>query len=280
MFGFVVLLCTVLLMYSSGLERIGIDNVPEQKATIADNEQLTNIPAHTTQADNIEMSTSMPVIGRLQSRTNRSEGRPPGYLFFKHIRKAGGTSVRSYIAKVLWHLQEQASSKIVPRFFEQEFGTMDRNCPRIDPRWNRTLSIIVMRNPLERHISEFFYSGPGSKGELATLYKQGRKARKFTDRFFDLVQRELPGWIESGNDIAQARKSTLTRSFVNHYQTLALAGKTDNVPSRPSAATKCQNAPKPTGNHNCQRECMHGINEGCSKCRGGCVVGPCMYGQG
>ena len=106
---------------------------------------------------------------------------------------------------------------------------------------NRTLSIIVMRNPLERHISEFFYNGPGNKGELATLYRQGRKAHKFADRFFDLVQQKLPGWVETGLKITQTHKSALTRSFVNHYQTVALAGKTDSVPSRPSTVTKCQN---------------------------------------
>ena len=226
-----------------------------------------------------------PLIGRLLSRMRRDE-RAPGYqhLFFKHIRKAGGTSMYSYLAKVLLHIQGQASRDNTnpPLLYTtQEFGAMDRNCPQIDPRWNRTLSIIAMRHPVERQLSEFFYSGPGKPSrskELPELYLRGLQSGNFTPRFFDLVRQENPLWIEAG---AVYNPNNLGRRFVPHFQTVALAGNAINVPSTDITIKRSKCQPYVIGEKN--RKPFPVKNEKCKdnkECRGGCDKGPCQYGGG
>ena len=160
-----------------------------------------------------------------QNHSVRSIGR--NYLFFKHIRKAGGTSMRKYLfdaiqdhqetmqrqtfleehpvhsgnvsrrfqffvhnnpnAKLLqlqpFYLEKEKavildfvsrSSNVTehPRtmkvrnsedyqevhYAEQEFTSMDSMCFKVDPKWNTSLSVIVVRHPIERLFSDMFYS--------------------------------------------------------------------------------------------------------------------------
>ena len=134
-----------------------------------------------------------------------------GYLFFKHIRKAGGTAMRNYLFDVmkyhghgtleqfLSNTEEKEATRHFPfmqlhqqrlaqnyynqsneanesnamealslnknkvYYLEQEFASMDWGCRDIDPRWNISLSVIVLRHPIERHLSEFFILGPALK---------------------------------------------------------------------------------------------------------------------
>ena len=148
-----------------------------------------------------------PYVNRWQRRFADTSG----YVFFKHIRKAGGTAVRNYIHEAMKHhghgtlrqlvkrytqqevtrhfpflLQAQkdliqnyynntnnttnaASKNAVPKvyYIEQEWSSMDWKCRANDPRWNKnTLSIITLRHPIERHLSEYFYSGPPARGKF------------------------------------------------------------------------------------------------------------------
>lgn len=100
----------------------------------------------------------LPLINRWQFRgLNRPN--KGGYLFFKHIRKAGGTTLYSYLERVMQYhhaLVQQNSSyswsndKGEISYYEQESHAMDWRCPKVDDRWNDTLSIISLRHPIER----------------------------------------------------------------------------------------------------------------------------------
>lgn len=168
-----------------------------------------------------------PHVNRWQRRFSSANGKSGGHLFFKHIRKAGGTTMRKYLDAALEHhgqsrtlqqflnnipdreeatrhfpflnsqqkamaehyydnlnnltnstkaeedepktkttarqQQQQQHDKVY--YIEQEFSTMDWECRNTDPRWNAsTLSIILLRQPIERHLSEFFYSGAPARG--------------------------------------------------------------------------------------------------------------------
>jgi hypothetical protein len=149
-----------------------------------------------------------PYVNRWQRRFADTSG----YIFFKHIRKAGGTAVRNYIHEAMKHhghgtlhqlverytqqevtrhfpflLQAQknliqnyynntnnttnatSSKNAVPKvyYIEQEWSSMDWKCRANDPRWNNnTLSIITLRHPIERHLSEYFYSGAPARGKF------------------------------------------------------------------------------------------------------------------
>ena len=80
-----------------------------------------------------------------------------GYFFFKHIRKAGGTSLRSYFHDVFnyhgvrYTTRDDYSrihkGKIIPDvlYVEHEFQTMDSECASVDGRWDKSLRVITLR---------------------------------------------------------------------------------------------------------------------------------------
>lgn len=105
----------------------------------------------------------LPLINRWQSRgLNLNRPNKGGYLFFKHIRKAGGTTMYAYLERVMQYhhdlsIQQNLSSVCSNNnqqggvsYYEQESHAMDWRCPQIDDRWNDTLSIIALRHPIER----------------------------------------------------------------------------------------------------------------------------------
>ena len=66
-----------------------------------------------------------------------------------HVRKAGGTSLRGYL-QTHWSRTHRTHAHI-------EFGMLPLSCLRLPG----LLFILVMRHPIERHVSEFNYAGPG-----------------------------------------------------------------------------------------------------------------------
>ena len=142
-----------------------------------------------------------------------------GHVFFKHIRKAGGTSVRFYLQRAMQYHHSNST------YSEQEFEALDwRGCPQ-HPRWNQTLRITCLRNPLERHMSDFYYSAtkqqstPPSMQRLLELYKKG----SYTLEFYNLTQRFMMQWIVDG--IAETQASgKFYRYFSDELQVRAFSG--------------------------------------------------------
>jgi hypothetical protein len=52
-------------------------------------------------------------------------------------------------------LQHHSQTPKKVYFVEQEFSTMDWQCRDIDPRWNYSLSVVILRHPIKRHLSKF-----------------------------------------------------------------------------------------------------------------------------
>mmetsp|Transcript_7703 Transcript_7703/g.16851 ORF Transcript_7703/g.16851 Transcript_7703/m.16851 type:complete len:456 (-) Transcript_7703:2463-3830(-) len=231
------------------------------------------------------------------------------YLFFKHIRKAGGTTLRSYFNDVfLYHgkprgMKEYGRSRRRPSepdavyFVEQEFSTMDYKCPIIDPRWNNSLRIITLRHPIERHISEFFFSGPGQHFPIHRdqLYVN----QTYTKELSEFLEENVPAWMErDGGKEGMVGKFNMLfgRFYVDNFQLRALAGCSsrecleeknftdENILKyiqnfHPSVKSYATPVPKCTNFIQVQR--TTNLLEMCSKmqkddCSNGCD-GPCFY---
>jgi hypothetical protein len=110
-------------------------------------------------------------------------------------------------------------------YAEQEFSSMDWQCSQIDPRWKNTLSIIVLRHPIERHLSEFFYSGPGSSlGLDAKKLYSDKNGDKFRNRVRNRLIEELPNWLNETGAEKRSPGWYFGRHYTDNFQLRALAG--------------------------------------------------------
>ena len=179
-----------------------------------------------------------------------------GHVFFRHMRKASGTSMLHYLAHVIrYRLLNQTSAarttppandsspiqkmtimekKIRPVLkwflYHQEFGAMPWKCPTIDKeRWESTFSVIVLREPIDRQVSEFWYSGPGKTDpELKKLVNEystpirsdnnGSQGKDdIVDKIFQRMAHLFPQWIKKGMEELSGR------NFHPNYQTKMLS---------------------------------------------------------
>lgn len=183
-----------------------------------------------------------PYLNRWQRRFSSSEarGKEGGYLFFRHTRKAGGTSLRDYFRDVLrYHnitrtLQDYKLAKTKEEgryqihYIEHEFQPMDWKCPAVDPRWRESIRVIVFRHPVERHLSEFFFSGPGNTFPIdkGSLYLN----KTYTDELKTKLGKALPWWMKGkGNfhkrdNIEGKLNMIFSRHYTDNFQLRALAG--------------------------------------------------------
>ena len=170
---------------------------------------------------------------KLQRRYQHKNNIPSGYIFNKHLRKCGGTTLRQYLEDVCLYyqnLKQRVDDSVAPKsqkignvtYYEQEAYAMDWQCPKHDAqRWRDSLSVVALRSPIERHLSEFFYSGPGRFGRLKEL----RKEQNYNDgEFAHLLRIELPKWIEEGMAVTRKR-GCLRRHFSDEFQVRALSGE-------------------------------------------------------
>ena len=260
-----------------------------------------------------------PYVNRWQRRFSSSDSRNATgkYLFFKHIRKAGGTSLRSYFHDVFdYHgltrnMQEFQRSKNktwkenknIIHYIEQEFQTMDWQCPNADPRWNDSLRIITLRHPIERHISEFFFSGPGAHFPIdrQQLYIN----ETYTDELSSFLKENLPKWmarvghgeLNRGNPnkgLEGSFNGIFGRFYVDNFQLRALAGcsskeclEEKNIKDSQMVKEIQEQHPSVTSYSTPNARCTSFFKkpavlfEVCSKnkkdeCMGGCD-GPCFY---
>ncbi|KAL7466249.1 hypothetical protein ACHAXS_006542 [Conticribra weissflogii] len=162
------------------------------------------------------------------------------YLFFKHIRKAGGTTLRSYFRDVFaYHGRTRNENDFIRSktgatdpnndiiyYVEQEFSTMDYECPKIDPRWNNSVSIITLRHPIERHLSEFFYSGPGRR--MSIRRDQLYSNQTYTKLLSEFIEHFVPKWMNSSQGRVKGMHGKFNmyfgRYYVDNFQLRALAG--------------------------------------------------------
>jgi len=110
-------------------------------------------------------------------------------------------------------------------YVEQEFEPMDWQCSAFDPRWQESLNIIVLRHPIERHLSEFFFSGvtPATKNKI--FGKNRRIIQKdqlflnktYTNILARFIYEEVPRWMEYSK-IGRKRKYKATTMFARWYQ--------------------------------------------------------------
>lgn len=226
----------------------------------------------TSSKEPIKKNRFDPFVNRWQMKFH-TENRRDGYLFFKHIRKAGGTTMRNYLAKVLEHhnnprtvaefirnvkseyISDQlldelrrvgnlgeneldlmnvtihtmnsmaaAKKRYQIHYAEQEFSAMDWECSRVDPRWKNTLSVIMLRHPIERHLSEFFYSGPGSSLGLDAAKLFGDENNQYKKRVRKKLLDELPGWLDDTYAESRSVNFYFGRHYTDNFQLRALAG--------------------------------------------------------
>ena len=115
-----------------------------------------------------------------------------GGLFFQHVRKAGGTSVRDFLK----HVGQLRNMTV----FEQEWGAFPASC--IGMRAD-TYFVTAVREPVSRIVSEFDYAGGGA----------GLKVTGMSPEKYEKVWRS---WINSKHG-AQAKGFERGRYFDNMY---------------------------------------------------------------
>eukprot|EP00569_Conticribra_weissflogii_P001511 CAMPEP_0171354180 /NCGR_PEP_ID=MMETSP0878-20121228/44574_1 /TAXON_ID=67004 /ORGANISM="Thalassiosira weissflogii, Strain CCMP1336" /LENGTH=574 /DNA_ID=CAMNT_0011860145 /DNA_START=195 /DNA_END=1919 /DNA_ORIENTATION=- len=195
-------------------------------------------------------------IHRFRQATRRNN--LGGIFFFRHIRKAGGTSLRLYFQQVMehhkqvfaaaWpytdgkietldHLLGKDNPKIL--YVEEEFRPMSYDCPATDPRWRDTLSVTVLRHPIERHMSEFFYHGPG-KALMPLNRTRLYVDEEYTEKISNFLMEEVPRWIrrtdnarsnhyneEEEESLENFRLPFFSRHYTDNLQLRAFAGCSD-----------------------------------------------------
>ena len=221
---------------------------------------------------------------KLQRRYQHKNNIPSGYIFNKHLRKCGGTTLRQYLEDVCLYYQnpkqhattlemDDATSKQIGNvtYYEQEAYAMDWQCPKHDAqRWRDSLSVVALRNPIERHLSEFFYSGPGRYSRLKELHKEQNYNN---GEFAHLLRIELPKWIEEGMAVTRQR-GCLRRHFSDEFQVRALSGELSGNDRGPLPYSQPQQ-------HCSVHILINGTfvnNAQCGNCNLFCD-GPCSYGN-
>ena len=104
------------------------------------------------------------------------EGRNATFILLRHMRKAGGTSVKAFLKRAILHLGGESAvvcqggkcNAVGDRhargagmqLTEMEWGVFPMLCLDYEPR---TMFVTCLRDPIERHISEYWYAGLGQK---------------------------------------------------------------------------------------------------------------------
>lgn len=186
----------------------------------------------TKQQYNIDYDDSTALIGKWRRQVQSANG---GILFFKHIRKAGGTSLRRYLDNAINYTRQSMPSSNIAAV-EQEFSAMPWNCSVVDSRWEKTLSIVSLRNPIDRHLSEFFYSGPPrecqgqKKKTVKSRWCELVLTKNYTHEFYTIMNTKILPWIKEGV-VRVRKKRSLDRHFTDDFQVRAFVGETDVTPN-------------------------------------------------
>ena len=118
------------------------------------------------------------------------EGRNATFILLRHMRKAGGTSVKEFLKRAMLHLGGESAvvchggncdavgdrhaRGVGMQLTEMEWGVFPMICLDYEPR---TVFVTCLRDPIERHVSEYWYAGlgrhlPSSRARLAEAWSQ------------------------------------------------------------------------------------------------------------
>ena len=142
--------------------------------------------------------TSSEALAWLQALPPRNGSRATGAVFFKHMRKAGGSTVRSFFEK------NKGRQTVYKFFYPMEWGTFPVPCFDIEPQ---AIFVTAMRNPVERAFSEFRYGGAGR-----TLRRDNTT--------------KLQAWMRPDKEAMQELSRGLKRGiYLDNYYTRSLTGR-------------------------------------------------------
>jgi hypothetical protein len=118
-------------------------------------------------------------------------------------------------------------------YVEQEFDAMDHQCPTLDPRWRDSLRIVTLRHPVERIVSEFFYSGPG-RFHAINRTRLSLNDTAYLDELGHVLKTMLPEWMRINYARRRETRENRTRKdeiqkpfgryYTDNFQLRALAG--------------------------------------------------------
>ncbi len=246
-----LVMLAVVALVSIKIQSIFPSNSAEQRGlTDKSREEVRLIEE--TKEERGELAMEEPYVNRWDRRfkSSAARGKVGGYVFFKHIRKAGGTSLRRYLRDVFeFHgcsrsesiyeqmmtnqTNFQLRNKCDVNYVEQEFEPLDWQCSIVDPRWQDSLSIAVLRHPVERHMSEFFFSGVNHSTKVKVFGSKKRMIQReqlflnitYTNTLARFIYDEVPRWMERSRREKDDEAGTLlSRHYKDNFQLRALAG--------------------------------------------------------
>jgi len=257
------------------IEEVDTIEVKDDEEEVVKAHQMSTEEIASSSDNSMYINNKEPYLNRFQRRfaSSKERGNKGGYLFLRHMRKAGGTTLRVYFHDALLHhnitrstddfrsyksltkeqmekrkTKTQKKDEVIVdsnhyqvHYIEHEFLPMDWKCPSIDPRWKESLRIIVLRHPIERHLSEYFFSGipmHGKKATTAVEYFPIDKSKlyinkTYTDGMAKFLSEHLPNWLQGiGNRLSDNPKqrvegnfdSIFSRHYTDNFQLRALAG--------------------------------------------------------
>jgi len=85
-----------------------------------------------------------------------------GAIFFQHFRKTAGRSLMKFLGVVVQakRINKGTEHAAPMKMWTHEFGTFPGSCLSAFPN---TFYFTCLREPISRHVSEFWYAGPGAK---------------------------------------------------------------------------------------------------------------------
>jgi hypothetical protein len=132
--------------------------------------------------------STLPEPENLESKIARI-GIGKNRIYFRHMRKSAGSQIRQLLFQTLTDrdLQKQGQSKMAAAkgffYYEMEYGALDVLCAEVAPR-DKVFTIVVLRDPLARLWSEFWYKN-GPQGSFDRLLNE-------TDLF---IESALLNWV-------------------------------------------------------------------------------------
>ena len=106
-------------------------------------------------------SETMKMEAQLAVKNSSNGG---GSVYFKHLRKAGGTTVRAFLKKV-YDLKHEEGKELYTSH-HSEFPFFSYHCLSVSPL---TVYITSLRDPIERAISLYYYDGPGKQNPESSV---------------------------------------------------------------------------------------------------------------
>eukprot|EP00041_Stephanoeca_diplocostata_P010920 m.174901 g.174901 ORF g.174901 m.174901 type:complete len:373 (-) comp18341_c0_seq1:79-1197(-) len=167
----------------------------------------------------------------------------PRFVYFKHIRKSGGTSMRLLLRKAIGHAlgfdafsgtlsdpqKPSRGNSTRLQLLEEEFGTTSAECILSYHKkcWCRqTISILVIRNPVERWISDYFYCRKSGRFSNQMLRLISSKQLHLISTITRVrASKEVLEWMEAPNPTYGTKILDERGAYMSNYMTKLLTGR-------------------------------------------------------